>query len=108
MIINTVSENQFVESFDVANRSNNFSVEARRALFQFLEELSDDMGEHIELDPIGLCCDWTEGTGDELVQNANGIEDLEDIDDIIEAISDDHVLIVVRQYGEDDTYLIAH
>jgi len=108
MLYQTVTEQDFIRAFDVANRSNNFSVEARRALFQFLEELSDDMGEHIELDPIGLCCDWTECTEDELVQNANGIEDLEDIDDIIEAISDDHVLIVVRQYGEDDTYLIAH
>ena len=56
----TISKNEFVEAFEAMGRSDNFSRAGRRALFEFLEELEDDLGEEIELDPIALCCDWSE------------------------------------------------
>ena len=55
-MIKTITEFDFVNSFDDVNRSNNFTVAGRKALFEMLEELSPDM----ELDPIAICCEFTE------------------------------------------------
>ena len=55
-MIKTITEWDFVNSFDDVNRSNNFTVAGRKALFEMLEELSPDM----ELDPIAICCEFTE------------------------------------------------
>lgn len=55
-MIKTITEYDFVKSFDDVNRSTNFTVAGRRALFEMFEELSPDM----ELDPIAVCCDFTE------------------------------------------------
>ena len=41
-------------------RPDQFSRAGLCALFAYLEELERDLGEEIEFDPIGLCCDWTE------------------------------------------------
>ena len=38
----------------------NFSYEARKALFDYLEELEEDTGDKIKLDPIALCCEYSE------------------------------------------------
>jgi hypothetical protein len=55
----TLTESEFVNRF-LAIRPNNFSREGLRALFDYLEELERDLGEEVEFDPIGLCCEWTE------------------------------------------------
>lgn len=59
MIKNTVNFSQFCDSFS-GSYQNNFSYGGKRALFDYLEQLSDDIGEDIELDPIALCCEYTE------------------------------------------------
>ena len=41
-------------------RPNSFSYEGITALFNYLEEYEADTGEELELDVIGLCCDFTE------------------------------------------------
>ena len=55
-MIKTITEFDFVKSFDDYNRSSNFTVAGRKALFEMFEELSPEM----ELDPIAICCDFTE------------------------------------------------
>ena len=49
----------FLDSFSDTYK-NNFSFEGERALFDYLEEYSEEVGGDIELDPIALCCDYTE------------------------------------------------
>lgn len=56
----TVTEYQFVDSFRHAGRESQFTVPARRALFEYLEEYENSTGEEIELDPVGICCEWAE------------------------------------------------
>jgi len=68
MIYQTVDEQDFIRAFDDMDRSENFSREARRALFEYLDDMSDDIGEDIELDPIGICCEWAELDADELFE----------------------------------------
>ena len=55
-----VNESQFIEAFDKMGRGNNFSQGGRMALFGYLVELEEDIGEEIELDVIALCCEWSE------------------------------------------------
>jgi replication fork clamp-binding protein CrfC len=59
MIKQTVNFSQFCDSFSDTYK-NNFSYEGKRALFDYLEQLSEDTGEDIELDTIALCCEYTE------------------------------------------------
>jgi len=56
----TVSEFQFVEAFRLCGRESQFSVPARRALFAHLEDHEDSTGTELELDPIGICCEFAE------------------------------------------------
>ena len=56
----TVTEFQFVESFRHAGRETQFSVPARRALFAHLEDYERETCFELELDPIGICCEWAE------------------------------------------------
>jgi len=56
----TVSEFQFVDSFRLCGRESQFSVPARRALFEYIEEYENSIAEELTLDPIGLCCEWAE------------------------------------------------
>ena len=55
------SANQFVDEFKSwPQRKNQFTTHALVALYKYYEELSDDMGEDIEIDVVGICCDWSE------------------------------------------------
>ena len=56
----TITEYQFVDSFRHAGRESQFSVPARRALFEHFEIIEQYQDEEIELDPIGICCDFAE------------------------------------------------
>ena len=56
----TVNSHQFVESFRACGRESQFSRAALFALFEYLEEYENSTGEEIELDPIGICCEWAE------------------------------------------------
>ena len=56
----TITEYQFIEAFRHAGRESQFSVPARRALFDYLESFEHDSGTELELDPIGICCEFAE------------------------------------------------
>ena len=57
-----------------------FSFSGLRTLFEMLEDYEDAIGAEIELDVVGLCCDYTEyGSADEVLENYENIETLEDI-----------------------------
>ena len=56
----TITEYQFIEAFRHAGRESQFTVPARRALFEYLEEFEEDTDTELELDPVGICCEWAE------------------------------------------------
>ena len=39
---------------------NNFTFEGAKALQEYLDQLSDDIGEDIEFDPVAWCCEFSE------------------------------------------------
>ena len=55
----TVNFSQFTDAFK-AIRPENFSYDGLCALFDYLEDYEDSMGEELELDVIALCCDFSE------------------------------------------------
>jgi hypothetical protein len=77
----TVNEYDFHRAFE-ALRPDNFSYEGLGLLFEYFEQLEDDMGEEIELDVIAICCDWAEGRASEIVSDfgLNSILDLDDLE----------------------------
>lgn len=60
MLVKRINFNDFLKEFKEYRREDQFSYEGKKALFNYLNELSEDLGEPIELDIIGLCCDFTE------------------------------------------------
>jgi len=55
-----VTEFQFVDSFRLCGRESQFTVPARRALFDHFENIEQWTDTEITLDPIGICCEWAE------------------------------------------------
>ncbi len=87
MLVKTVSFNDFLEEFKKHDRGGNFSYEGKKALFEHLNELSEDIGEPIELDVIGLCWDFIEYESLEQFNKDYGYtigKDIDSIDDIQE------------------------
>ena len=60
MLVKKVTFNDFIEEFEKYERENQFSYEGKKALFEYLNELAENIGQPIELDIIGLCCEYTE------------------------------------------------
>lgn len=61
MIKETTGQYQFIDAFRSSNTyKNNFSYEGLKALYDYLWDLSEDIGEDIELDVVAICCDYVE------------------------------------------------
>ena len=86
---------QFREAFRLAGRMDQFSYEGLEVLFDYLDNLSEDTGEPIELDPVALCCEYYESSIDEIVENYN--LDLSEYDDGNDALQ------YVRDWLNDNT-----
>lgn len=86
-----VNEQQFIDAFREI-RPENFSYSGLKALYDYLTELEDDIGEPIELDVIAICCDFSEMDLD----NVRAQYDIE-ADDIVEASNElsEHTMVVV-------------
>jgi len=77
----TVYLEDFRKSFQ-SIRPNNFSYEGLMALYDYLIQSEDDIGEELDLDVIGICCDYTEYKNlEELKSNYSDIKTLEELED---------------------------
>tara|TARA_R110002020_G_C15902090_1_gene741090 strand:+ start:135 stop:434 length:300 start_codon:yes stop_codon:yes gene_type:complete len=56
----SINEYQFRDAFHKMGRGEQFSYDGLTALYDYLEQLEDDIGEEIELDVIALCCEYAE------------------------------------------------
>ncbi len=87
---------QFREAFRLAGREDQFSYEGLEVLFDYLDNLSEDTGETIELDVVALCCEYYESSIEEIIDNY-------DIDAPDDGDDPDSITDVVREYLEDHT-----
>jgi len=94
-MIKTITEWDFVNAFDQVNRSENFSIAGRKALFDFFEEVSPDM----ELDPIAICCEFSEYNDLEELKQDYDYGCLEDDDEILEHFREETLVIELDNGG---------
>ena len=92
----SINEYDFLKAFKEC-RPNNFSRAGLFALYDYLEQLEDDIGEEIELDVIALCCEYAEYDSLAEFQEDYG-EDYQTIGDIE---SDTTVIMI-----DDDSFII--
>jgi len=92
----TVTLYDFRRAFE-SLRPDNFSYEGQEVLFDALEQLGDDTGQEVELDVIGLCCEFSESTRYEIIDNysidTNGADNEDDEND------------AVMEYLQDNTFV---
>jgi hypothetical protein len=71
----------FRQRFENTNRLNHFGYDGLAALFEYLEQLAEDTGEPIEIDVIGLCCEYAryEDLAEFRAEYGDEYETLEDI-----------------------------
>ena len=80
----------YLEDFRKAfkdTRPNQFSYDALTALYNYFEQLEDDIGEELDLDIIAVCCDYREYKDfQELKSNYLNIKTLDQLKERTEVI----------------------
>ena len=75
----------------------NFSREGLDSLFDYFEQLEEDMGKEIDFDPIAICCEYSEYENFEEIKNnydcIENYEDLENNTSIIEIENTNRLII---------------
>lgn len=74
-----VTFNTFCDSFS-GERKDTFSYNGKKALFDYLEQLEEAIGEEIELDIVAICCEYTEYSS--LAELQKDYSDIESFDDL--------------------------
>ena len=78
-IVQTLSKSSFIEAFKQSSRKDQFSYEALEAIFNYLEDYSDNTGEPIELDIVEICCDYNMMTIEDIINEYR--IDVSDVDE---------------------------
>jgi hypothetical protein len=101
----TISFYDFRDAFRNFDRLDNFSYDGARILFDYLEEIEEGSDQEIELDVIALCCDYSEGTPEEIASYYGMSltddyidEDLADMDDDEKAEALEKMVMDYLQY----------
>jgi hypothetical protein len=78
----TIGLNEFRNAFKAHGRKN-FTYDGLAVLFDALEDAEHGREEEMELDVIGLCCDFVEMTADEVKDNYTASEDWQSIEEFL-------------------------
>jgi len=89
---NTVTSYSFVEAFRAAGRESQFTRAALFALFDYLEQWESDCDSELELDPIAICCDFSEHETGIAAAKEYG-EEFSDEDEALEWLRDQTIVI---------------
>lgn len=119
-MIETIDKSLFrsrFEDYKRVGKNKNFSYNGLDALFEYLENLESETGEQIELDVVGLCCDFSEYSISELWNDYSHLfqdlsrDDHEDDDSLndamLEVLRDHTTVIEVSHYDAENTYIIG-
>jgi hypothetical protein len=94
-----VSSSQFVDAI-VGDDYNDMSYEGANALFEYLEELENSIGEEIEFDSVAIRCEWSEHENLEAVlsdyDNIKTLEELQDNTTVI--LIEDSDRLIIQQF----------
>ena len=99
-MIQTITKSEFTSAFHRAGRGNNFTYEGLIALYDYLEEYEDSTGEQIELDVIGICCEYNEYESLEEFQEdySEDYHSIEEIEHATQVIMIDDTSFIIQQF----------
>ncbi len=100
-IVQTLSKSSFIDAFTHSSRKDQFSYEALEAIFDYLEDYSDSTGEPVELDIVGICCEWSESHWSDVAREYSI-----DLNDFAEDEDDCNRIEAVMQYLWDNTHAL--
>jgi hypothetical protein len=85
MLYNSINTAEQLQREFISYDRNYYSLEAYEAMLDYNEQMCED----VELDVIGLCCDFNEDTLDEIISNYNlEIEDEENkLKEVLECLN---------------------
>ena len=96
MIYTQVTKHSFIDAFKQSSRKDQFSYDALEAIYEYLEDYSNDTGENVELDIVAICCEWSEMTWQDVVQSY-GL-------DLSHCDTDEERIDAVEEYLQDETH----
>ena len=96
----TVYLEDFRAAFNRAGRGEQFSYEGLELIFDYITEYEDETNEQVELDVIALCCEWSESTPAEIIEQYDT-----DID--TENMTDEQIAAAVYEWLNDETIIAA-
>ena len=97
MIYQTLNKHQFIDSFKSWDTyANSFSYEGLELLYDWLEMQKAQSDEDIELDVVGLCCDFTESDVATIIQDYTLPQDAS-FNDALEYIQDKSLVVGVTE-----------
>lgn len=94
MLFERVTESSFIQAFEDMGREGNFSTEALKEIYEYLENLSEDIGEPVELDVIAICCEFSEITFDEVLEEQGEDDEDDALDEFERQLEEDHGWVV--------------
>ena len=79
----SVTRFDFVDWFRGSdNYKNNFSYEGLNSLFDYFEQLEEEMETEFNFDPIAICCEYSEYENLEEIKNNYSSVEINNIDDL--------------------------
>lgn len=96
----TVNVYDFRQAFKDSGRAESFSYAGLGALFEYLVSLEEDTGKEMELDVIGICCEFSEYEDLKEFQENYGDEykTLEDVEELTIVIPIDNKRFIIQDF----------
>jgi len=89
----------FADQFNNAGRGEQFSRFALDAIFAYYTNYAEECEEMFEVDPIAICCDWTEYNSMQDARKENLLDgDDPDLDEITVVIELDNGHVVIQNF----------
>ena len=88
-IIDTVTESRFTDGL-----KKSFSYAACQVLYEYYWDLSEEIGEPIEYDPIAMRSEWVEYDSEEEAAKDMGYESFYDLENATDVLTDSGVILV--------------
>ena len=105
-LIETISASDLYNMAFRMDRGNNFGYDGWLAIGDYLEQLSEDTGENIEVDIVGICCEYSMSEGVSDWWKEYGV--YSDIDsDEWEEMDDKEKLEAIENYLQENTSVVT-
>ena len=105
-LIETINASDLYNMACRMGRGHNFGYSGWLAIGDYLEQLSDDTGENIEVDIVGICCEYSMAESVEEFWQEYGKYSSIDADDW-EEMDDEQKLEAIEEYLQNNTSIVC-